>query len=406
MTKYVYDNHGVAHAFASGTQDHARSHNGNFYFHGDTLFSYGSHYPVAHVDRENRIAYMNADPSSPTTEGKHKNAARRALSHFERIYLPQLDILTRHGFCKLTKNDLARYIQLIADDIKSLEDKRGRMRSEWRKTQNEHQQNELRHAAQIVWKLHKRRGDCFSVADRDTKKERDARWTRDLQKRFDHIKGRITDVLRVIAEVNDYECRADVHSYRMKLHVLRDTKLALYPSIGFGSIADNVSRKNAVRIMGAEWVKNAEKMRDEYYALAENQVEPEIDKAIEHFSTRLSEIVAEDVEAWVTGEKDHVPRDADMVLRIKDDELQTSQGARVPLRDAVILTHAAIKCRANGEGWKRNGERKRVGGFECDRITQNGDLIVGCHNIPWSAIVACVTRFAEVLPVSVVEGVK
>ena len=75
-----YDNSGVCHAFAHAEPgESGQSHNGNLFFQGNVLYSYGSHYPVAIIlDRENRVALFNADSSSVTTEAstKTRRAAR------------------------------------------------------------------------------------------------------------------------------------------------------------------------------------------------------------------------------------------------------------------------------------------------------------------------------------------
>ena len=43
----VFDNSMVAHVWAQQGQDFGRSNNGNLYFEGPTIFSYGSHFPIA-----------------------------------------------------------------------------------------------------------------------------------------------------------------------------------------------------------------------------------------------------------------------------------------------------------------------------------------------------------------------
>ena len=50
MTKRIRTVHPadmVAHLWAHKSQDFARNPGHNFYFHGDTIYSYGSHFPVA-----------------------------------------------------------------------------------------------------------------------------------------------------------------------------------------------------------------------------------------------------------------------------------------------------------------------------------------------------------------------
>src|SRR5260370_7685600 len=45
--KHVFDTGEIPHLWAHRTQDEARNRQGNLYFTGDTIYSYGSHFPVA-----------------------------------------------------------------------------------------------------------------------------------------------------------------------------------------------------------------------------------------------------------------------------------------------------------------------------------------------------------------------
>lgn len=75
-----------AHIWAQQNADRGKTNNGNMFFEGSTIYSYGYHYPLA---RFMRVQYngeivdavlVNITPSSVTTEGKHKNAVNRAIS--------------------------------------------------------------------------------------------------------------------------------------------------------------------------------------------------------------------------------------------------------------------------------------------------------------------------------------
>ena len=51
--KHVFDTGEIPHLWAHRTQDDARNRQGNLYFTGDTIYSYGSHFPIArHVVNE------------------------------------------------------------------------------------------------------------------------------------------------------------------------------------------------------------------------------------------------------------------------------------------------------------------------------------------------------------------
>lgn len=87
MTKTVFSNDMVAHVWAQNSQSEGRSANGNFYFQGPTLYSYGSHFIVGHVMPDG-TALLNADGYSIST-AKHKTDARRAVRG-NYIYVPGL----------------------------------------------------------------------------------------------------------------------------------------------------------------------------------------------------------------------------------------------------------------------------------------------------------------------------
>jgi hypothetical protein len=78
-------------------------------------------------------------------------------------------------------------------------------------------------------------------------------------------------------------------------------------------------------------------------------------------------------------------------LRINFDEsiVETSQGASVPLADAVRVFRMVARCKAAGVAWKRNGERLPVGSFEVDVINADGSFSAGCHSFAWPEVEAC-----------------
>jgi hypothetical protein len=89
----------------------------------------------------------------------------------------------------------------------------------------------------------------------------------------------------------------------------------------------------------------------------------------------------------------HVTRDE--VGEITGGELQTSQGARVPLVRAVRVFRFCKYFRAralalgkhdNDEMWKRNGQTIRVGPYQLDTIYGDGSFKAGCHFIRWPQI--------------------
>ena len=80
-TRHVYPVDMVAHLWAHKAQDSARN-GGNFYFDGDTIYSYGSHFPIArHVEtRRGRAVLFTTRDYSVTTSG-HKWTVLGACKH-------------------------------------------------------------------------------------------------------------------------------------------------------------------------------------------------------------------------------------------------------------------------------------------------------------------------------------
>lgn len=84
-----FSNDMVAHVWANQSQEYGQSNNGNFYFQGRVLYSYGSHYIVGIIAHDGR-AILNSDSSTMTTSGKHKPAAWWAVRGRESFSIPSL----------------------------------------------------------------------------------------------------------------------------------------------------------------------------------------------------------------------------------------------------------------------------------------------------------------------------
>lgn len=83
-----YTNDMVAHVWAQGTDGNGQSGNGNFYFTGCELWSYGSHFLVGRIMADG-VALLNADSYSVSTSG-HQSDAASATRHRDRFYICNL----------------------------------------------------------------------------------------------------------------------------------------------------------------------------------------------------------------------------------------------------------------------------------------------------------------------------
>lgn len=88
-TKTVYPTREIAHLWAHQTQPAARNQIRNFYFDGDTIYSYGSHFPIARLIKvawqsgrgnDERCVFFTTRGYSVTT-AKHISFVRRAIPH-------------------------------------------------------------------------------------------------------------------------------------------------------------------------------------------------------------------------------------------------------------------------------------------------------------------------------------
>ncbi|MES2727571.1 MAG: hypothetical protein V4643_10755 [Bacteroidota bacterium] len=86
--KYVFNSSSeVAHLFANQLQDNAKYSGGNFYFSGNTIYSYGSHFPIArHVTNDKgEKALLFTERTYSNTTAKHLSIVRQAVRHLNVI---------------------------------------------------------------------------------------------------------------------------------------------------------------------------------------------------------------------------------------------------------------------------------------------------------------------------------
>lgn len=74
------------------------------------------------------------------------------------------------------------------------------------------------------------------------------------------------------------------------------------------------------------------------------------------------------------------------LLRVKDDKVETSRGAEIPLPHAKRLWPAIRKVMESGEPYQHNGHSIHVGEFRIDRIEVDGTLKAGCHTIKYEEL--------------------
>lgn len=79
--KHVFNTEEIAHLWAHKTQSDARNAQGNFYFDGDTIYSYGRHFSIArHVtNKQGQAAILFTARDYSVTTARHVNMVRQAI---------------------------------------------------------------------------------------------------------------------------------------------------------------------------------------------------------------------------------------------------------------------------------------------------------------------------------------
>jgi hypothetical protein len=96
---------------------------------------------------------------------------------------------------------------------------------------------------------------------------------------------------------------------------------------------------------------------------------------------------AEDAERWKAGENVYTAYYfPDALLRIEDDEVVTSKGARFPVSHAVRGLRIVERVRATGQPYQRNGHTIHLGHYALDSIDKDGNVHAGCHFVKYEEI--------------------
>jgi hypothetical protein len=453
MTRKVVDNHQVAHLWANQSQAEARSHNGNFHFSGTRIYSYRT--VIANIVKAPNgepVVLRTSETFSITTSGKHESAIHSALGyrnanrddHGRRVFFVP-NVGDYYGDINHEKN-LAFYV------AKALELTAKVMTtpfSSWKAndvTSEDHGEGEFPFGitgalprflamAAHTFAMAREYAETFGLpvafdgANEITSalgqwREREARFNDPKQ-----VAKREREAARRAARKEAEE--------RAKIEAERAANLEWF--VRWQADPNNVSRPYAhafetgsaehAAILEAEAIVRANHARDALEALdAYLKGGPELhyrqvnalnaDHRAEwqgESNRRRHAKETAEREAWLAGQPGarfhgldsqgmayiraiDVTRDSEG--NVTGGTLQTSQGATVPLAEALRAFRFLKLVRARGEAWAANGQRIRVGGFQVNRIEANGDFQAGCHRIAYAECVRLAMRLgvADIAP--------
>lgn len=376
--KQVFQYPQLAHVWAQQTQEHGRSPKGQMYFHGDTIFSYGSHYPIARFAAPGLVLF-NSEKNSNTTEG-HKACVRNALRGLPGMrvfYVPHVTATGIHG-----SDYHARNADYLAGQFA------------------EHVKQACR--AHAVEKENRR----LAYYGHDTRTPESA-----LAYRLEQIPREAETVAAYCAAFGvDVPASVDAPAAQEKVRAAfaryfapkaiarREAKRAAKPS----ALA-TVGTKVAAYLEGVidtrprlKFISHYDKQAiarvfgfDYYYRFEDNLRAVENRRFAEARGRKRKTVTEAE---WLDGKGNaNQPFSATLVRR-KGDTLQTSRGAECPFAHAVAAFLKAQECKRNGATWQCNGESIRVGVFNVDRIDESGGINAGCHRIEFDAMQSLAVR--------------
>lgn len=120
------------------------------------------------------------------------------------------------------------------------------------------------------------------------------------------------------------------------------------------------------------------------------RLEAEHDRAAAYVADLAAKIEAENAEkiaAWRAGGRcSFAAYDMPPLLRVVDREIQSSQGAIVPVSAAPRLWRLIERVRGGDHDAGRAFEGLHVGPFTLREIRADGSAVIGCHDIPYSEL--------------------
>lgn len=101
--KKVVSTQQVAHIWANQLQTEARTPQNNFYFKDETIYSYGTHFPIAkhETNKKGTKVILFTTRSYSNTTGKHISIVQSASRHIEKIYVNHVNFSPRDNFEKI-----------------------------------------------------------------------------------------------------------------------------------------------------------------------------------------------------------------------------------------------------------------------------------------------------------------
>lgn len=333
--KEVFDTGEIPHLWAHRVQDTARNAQGNLSFDGDTIYSYGLHFPIARYvsNKRGKAAILFTTRSYSVTTSGHVSAVRSAIPKdvpVFHVYDPSLS----------PRESLACYVSAVSEHAKSANERK------METTRNEDVQRALSLIVECkaFCKFFGLRVPKFAKLPKiDAEK---------LASQKKAIKDR--------QAARDAKQRAEWEARQARAKAEADAWNA-------SGICQHTPKHDAHTY--GDTLK-CEKQREE-----------------EEWAAKSADIIA----AWRDGDTSARLRDPwnlPVMLRVSADgsEVQTSRGASVLVSHALRGLRFVRAVVARGEAFETNGKTFHLGHYKIERIDIDGTLTAGCHVISYAEI--------------------
>lgn len=339
-TKSVYSSRELTHVWANfqkGESRAIRTPQGNLYTSGNTIYSYGSHFPIAkhYWDKKGKHYVLLTTRRYSNTTAKHIGYVTCAIpAYVTVIRCEHVDIGEGTSEYTLQVNTKIhnRNLNAIAEEIKALQGKLAKARI-----------NKAYYAGEINRQIANARAYCALFR---------------IRRKFDSAESFVRSYDLAIAKERKAK-EAKERKEREELETARELALPVFQA-----------QRDA-------WIAGS----NPAIPLIESPHYHAIHKLYSHYS-------------W---ERE---TDTSLRLRPNDpDMVETSHGASFPARHCERVYRFWKALITTGQTYTRgvSSEFPRIGDFQIDRIDESGNIHAGCHTITPEEI----ERFASVLGISI-----
>lgn len=429
--KSIFDTAQCAHVWAQQNQDWGRNAKGTVYFERETIYSYGSHFPMARFARPDVVLVNRAKYSVSTSS--HQSDVESAIRHVKSFAVKNVraDSKSEHvaNLAEFKKDFDAA--EKIARNTRTSPDSRA-----WNLLSLPNIAAQANEYARLF--LRKRKNTIELPADFDylaseiekakaTRKQKHA--LRDFNRaRIIHSKMReARRVVRATCEAKRAGAPYQGIDARRFLRVWRAARKA-YAFLDFARKPDPEHAvytaqgdwrydKNAARVfvgydynrpLGfARFDRFAQCMKTDAQIAAEAERRAEWERQWQAEQARRERQRAEEKEArerlknatqaelcdyWrqtgIDATSNYALRSWPCMLRIDGDEVVTSWGASFPVEHAKRAWPAIKRVFESGKDWRTNGHKIPLGHFKVDSIS-GGTLRAGCHTLTRAEVERC-----------------